>query len=117
MSDGHKLLTFFPGERRKTLEQTYSFVGKEAALRFVERNRLNNVLHGSLHALRQAFGDVPLRLEVLEDGEGSTALICSILWAGDMQEARAALKKFDHQWWFSRAKTTSSKLTFDFELI
>jgi hypothetical protein len=104
-------------ERRKSLELVYSFKDKSSVLRFIECNRLYTVLDESLNPIRQAFGAVPLRLEVLRDGEGSTALICFIVWSGEMQQARTALRQFDRQWWFSRAKQAKSKLTFDFELV
>jgi hypothetical protein len=104
-------------ERRKSLERVYSFVDKSRVLRFIERNRLHGVLQESLNPLRQSFGPSLLRLEVLEDEEGNSVLICAITWPGEMQNARTALKEFDREWWLARARKFGSKLNFDFELV
>jgi hypothetical protein len=108
--------TLFP-DRRKALEKIYSFINKERVLQFIERNHLYEVLNESLGPLRRAFGQRLLQLEVLEDDEGDSALNCLVPWAGNMQEARDALRRFDEQWWFARARATNARLNFDFELV
>jgi hypothetical protein len=102
----------------EALQDAYVIVDRDEVAPFIEQNQLTSILKEARGPLVAAFGQVTVKtLTIVEDDEGARTLFCLIMYPGDMQEARQALKAFDNNWWLQRSNRFASKLNFDFELI
>ncbi|MBI1956182.1 MAG: hypothetical protein HYS38_07285 [Acidobacteria bacterium] len=102
----------------KGLEDVYVIDNRSAVAAFIEQNRLRGLLLQAREPLDVAFGKATVRtLTLVQDDEGFETLFCLILFYGDMNDARLALRSFDQRWWLARADQAVGKLNFDFELV
>jgi hypothetical protein len=102
----------------RELDQLYVFEDRSEVAYFIERNRLRELLLDAGEPLNAAFGKELLKkLTLATDDEGCTTLFCLVHVHGEMQEARRALRSFDHQWWLHHLTQAAGKLNFDFELV
>jgi len=100
------------------LEDTYTIDRRSGVERFIEENKLFDILMRARSQINKAFGSTTVKnLTLVEDDEGVPTLFCLVMITGDMQEARRALKAFDHEWWIRESPSFCGKLNFDFELI
>ena len=107
-----------PDSVLKRLEDAYVIDDRLAVAAFIERNRLRGLLLQARDPLNAAFGgDVPKKLALIDDDEGFCTLFCLIPVAGDMHEARLALRSFDQHWWLAHSEQAAGRLNFDFELV
>lgn len=67
--------------------------------------------------LREAFGDVPIVLDVATEEGASRTIYVLAMWKADRTSAREALKKFDHTWWLKNLSKAAGKVVFDYELV
>lgn len=67
--------------------------------------------------LKKYFGtEVVVSLSTSSDETGSQALYGVVYWTGSIADVRAALAKFDEDWWLTRVAQASGYLTFTYEL-
>jgi hypothetical protein len=99
------------------LDAVYVIADRDAVARFIEENRLRGLLMQARDPLNAAFGENAVKTLSLErDDEGFETLFCLVMTEGAMQGAKQALRRFDQQWWLSRAGQVAGRLNFDFEL-
>ena len=78
---------------------------------------LASLLLESVEPLRQSFGyDVPLKLQIRTDGN-SPILYATVIWKGPICSARAALEKFDENWWLENVRIAPGDVVLDYELV
>ena len=100
------------------LQKVYVIDDASRVSAFVRWNRLRGLLLEAKEPLDLFFRETAVkRLSLLSDEEGSLTLFCVVIWPGDMQEARRALRAFDERWWLARCQQAAGKLNFDFELV
>ena len=74
------------------------------------------ILEATPH-LREAFGDVPIVLDVATEEGASRTIYVLAMWKADRMAAREALKTFDHTWWLNNLSKAAGKVVFDYELV
>ncbi len=108
----------YRGRSLEELDRFYVFEDRDGVAGFIKQNRLQGLLEQAREPLKSAFGETALKkLTLITDDEGFTALFCLVRVPGDTQEARRALRSFDHQWWVGHSTGAAGKLNFDFELV
>jgi hypothetical protein len=109
---------FEDGREGDQLNLSYVIDNRLAVNPFLAANHLHRVLREALPNLEAAFGKSSIKtLSLVTDDEGSQTLFCFVMWKGEMEAARAALRAFDESWWLTHSEKIAEKLNFDFELI
>lgn len=107
-----------PNPALRELDEIYVFEDRPHVASFIEQNRLRELLLQAQGPLNAAFGETAVkRLLLIEDEEGSQALICLISATGDVGKAREKLRSFDESWWLLHCDEVRGKLNFDYDLI
>lgn len=76
------------------------------------------VLMEGARRLRDLLGPtLVLSLSVLIDDFSSRTLYASIMWRGNVNDVRHALKHFDESWWIAHSGDTGGDLCFTYELV
>jgi hypothetical protein len=102
----------------KDLDQTYVIEDRAAVPRFIDEYHLRGLLLQARQHLNSIFGEDSMKtLSVVSDDEGFEELFCLVGVKGDMEHWRAALRRFDREWWLSHATQGTGRLNFDFKLL
>jgi len=112
-------LTWQPEPKNLTLlDDTYIIEDRAIVLRFINENRLLQVLLDAKAPLNANFGRESLKtLTLISDDEGFDTLFCVIAISGNIQQGRQALRTFDREWWVQRVSDVVGRLNFDFSII
>ncbi len=107
-----------PDPTLEGLEDEYVIDNRSAVAAFITQYRIRGLLLQAREPLNATFGKRPLKkLTLATDDEGCTTLFCLVRFPGEMQDARRALRSFDHRWWLGHSARAVGKLNFDFELV
>jgi hypothetical protein len=83
-----------------------------------DRPSLPQILLEAVAHLKESFGtNVTLQLQVPLEEEVPASIYAVVLWTGGLQEARAALQRFDDSWWRESSKKASGRIVFDYQLV
>lgn len=83
-----------------------------------EHRSIPQILSGAAPQLKSYFGaDTVFELRAPIDEAGSRTLYVIAMWPGKSEDVRAALAKFDNDWWIARAGQAAGYLTFTYELV
>jgi len=83
-----------------------------------EHKNLPEILAAAVPQLKECFGATAIfSLSASIDEFGSQTLYASVIWPGELCEVRAALQRFDDNWWLSRARQGGGYLSFSYELV
>lgn len=101
------------------LRREYIFVDDQSIRTFLRSHRTApQLLFQALPYLRRNFGvETLLRLYSTADEYGAQTLYASVVWPGNIQDVRAALDRFDEQWWIANSHQASGDVTFTYELV
>jgi hypothetical protein len=101
------------------LMSVYVFEVATKVLPFLEDHP--SVPHFLLEAvpfLRKSFGDsVILQLQIPPDEDVPLTIYAVALWDGAVEDATAALRKFDDSWWTANGHRASGKIVIDYQLV
>jgi hypothetical protein len=97
----------------------YVLPADSSVLNFLTEHRsISQILSGAAPQLKACFGaDAVFELRAPIDEAGSRTLYVVAMWPGKSQDVRAALAKFDNDWWMARAGQAAGYLTFTYELV
>ncbi len=100
------------------LREDYEFVRPAQVIDYLEKHRdLAPLLLAAVAPLREAFGaDAKLKLRTVCDEE-CCWLQASVLWAGDVEPARACRDAFDAGWWMDHTLEAQGNLVIDVEFV
>ena len=65
--------------------------------------------------MSRAFADTPILLDLMSEEESQT-INALALWWGKRDEARAALRKFDDEWWLDNIGKANGRIVFDYQI-
>ncbi len=100
------------------LDEIYVWEDRPSVLRFIEENRVRDLLLDARHALDEAFGNDAIKsLSLVRDDEGFDTLFCLVRTRSELEIATRALQAFDERWWLACSEEAPGKLNFDFDLV
>ncbi|HME08151.1 MAG TPA: hypothetical protein VKG25_13940 [Bryobacteraceae bacterium] len=83
-----------------------------------EHRTLPQILLEAADHLRAYFGaDTIFNLRAPIDESGSRTLYAVVMWPGTVSAVKAALARFDDEWWIAHSRQASGYLTFTYELV
>ena len=101
------------------LRSVYVFEDATKVLPFLEDHP--SVPHFLLEAvpfLKRSFGDSAiLQLQIPPDEDVPLTICAVALWDGTVEDAAAALKRFDDSWWNANGHKASGKIVIDYQLV
>jgi hypothetical protein len=101
------------------LQKSYVFVNEPAVRDFFISHRTapQILLEAAPHLRRYFANGTIFNLRATVDEYGAQTLYAVALWAGPVQDARAALDLFDDNWWIANSRQVAGDLTFTYELV
>jgi hypothetical protein len=103
---------------RKTLWENYVFEDRIQVESFLRDHRaIVGLLIEAAPQVKRYFGaDIPVRLGVSFEEDGSRTLQALAVWKGAIKDAKAALEAFDMAWWLQNSRRGSGDIVLDYEL-
>lgn len=101
------------------VKRSYVLVDESSVTDYLRSHRnLPPVLLEAVPAIERCFGsEAVTQLRVSVDSLGDQFLYAVVIWPGAAIEVRAALERFDNEWWLDHSELTSGYLTFTYELV
>jgi hypothetical protein len=100
-----------------TLRRMYMFSDDDEVTAFLKLNRtVAPLLIEAFSHMSGAFTGTAILLELMNEEESSQTINALALWAGKREEARAALRKFDQEWWLDNIGKANGRIVFDYQI-
>ena len=114
-----QVVEFAKRDALKEVRQHYMLPVDSSVAGFLTTHRsISQILLAAVPQLKTVFGaNAVVRLRAPIDESGVRVLYAIVLWPGKLSDVRAALARFDDQWWLPNSPQTNGYLVFTYELV